>query len=133
VNFSQHGTFHFAIQTQIFEDLLAKIGPRRGANNGCPYGNIVPNDKPYRMVYVEDPWHCIRAVYAQLRADLFAGAIVNRADFRGRWWPSARIEQAQFKEKNFDIGGNLLRGKGRFVGIAISRKDFSCLLALFCN
>ncbi|HDY94575.1 hypothetical protein LCGC14_0186510 [marine sediment metagenome] len=63
LNFRQHGTFHFAIQDPNLEDLLAKI-IAAGGKQRMPVREYFPNDKPYRMVYVEDPFGIVFELYS---------------------------------------------------------------------
>ena len=63
LNLRQHGTFHFAIQDPNLEDLLAKI-IAAGGKQRMPVREYFPNDKPYRMVYVEDPFGIVFELYS---------------------------------------------------------------------
>jgi len=63
LNFRQHGTFHFAIQDPTLEDLLAEI-IAAGGTQRMPVREYFPNDKPYRMVYVEDPFGIVFELYS---------------------------------------------------------------------
>ena len=51
----QVGLFHFAIQDPDLEGLLAKI-VAAGGKQRMPVREYYPGEKPYRMVYVEDPF-----------------------------------------------------------------------------
>jgi lactoylglutathione lyase family protein len=63
LNFRQHGTFHFAIQDPNLEDLLAKI-VAAGGKQRMPVREYFPDEKPYRMVYVEDPFGIVFELYS---------------------------------------------------------------------
>lgn len=52
LNCRQHGTFHFAIQDPNLEELLTKIVAVGGMQR-MPVRAYFPDEKPYRMVYVE--------------------------------------------------------------------------------
>lgn len=61
--FRKHGMFHFAIQDPDLEGLLARI-VEAGGRQGMPVRKYFPNDKPYRMVYVEDPIRIVFKIYS---------------------------------------------------------------------
>ncbi len=61
--FRQHGTFHFAIQDPNLEDLLARI-IAAGGKQRMPVRTYFPDQKPYRMVYVEDPFGIVFELYS---------------------------------------------------------------------
>ena len=63
MKFRRHGTFHFAIQDPNLEDLLAKI-VAAGGKQRMPIREYFPNEKPYRMVYVEDPFGIVFELYS---------------------------------------------------------------------
>lgn len=63
LSFRQHGTFHFAIQDPDLEGLLAKI-VAAGGKQRMPVREYFPDDKPYRMVYVEDPFGIVFELYS---------------------------------------------------------------------
>lgn len=63
LNYRQHGTFHFAIQDPNLEDLLDKI-VAAGGKQRMPVREYFPDDKPYRMVYVEDPFGIVFELYS---------------------------------------------------------------------
>jgi lactoylglutathione lyase family protein len=50
-----HGCFHFAVQDPDVEGLLARI-IEAGGKQRMPIRHYYPGQKPYRMVYVEDPF-----------------------------------------------------------------------------
>lgn len=56
------GLFHFCIQDPNIEELVAKIVDN-GGKQRMPIREYYPNDKPYKMCYVEDPFEIIFAVY----------------------------------------------------------------------
>lgn len=57
------GTFHFRIQDPNIEALVEKI-VARGGKQRMPIREYYPNEKPYKMVYVEDPFGIIFEVYS---------------------------------------------------------------------
>lgn len=61
--FRQHGTFHFAIQDPDLEGLLEKI-VAPGGRQRIPVREHSPKEKPYRMVYVEDPFGIVFELYS---------------------------------------------------------------------
>ena len=63
LKFKQHGMFHFAIQDPNLEDLLEEIGAACGKQR-MPVREYFPNKKPYRMVYVEDPFGIVFKLYS---------------------------------------------------------------------
>ncbi|PZX13265.1 lactoylglutathione lyase family protein [Celeribacter halophilus] len=63
LDFRQHGTFHFAIQDPNLEDTLAKI-VAAGGKQRMPVREYFPGEKPYRMVYVEDPFGIVFELYS---------------------------------------------------------------------
>ena len=61
--YRQHGTFHFAIQDPDVEGLLEKI-VAAGGKQRMPVREYFPGEKPYRMVYVEDPFGIVFELYS---------------------------------------------------------------------
>lgn len=61
--FRQTGMFHFAIQDPNLEDLLAAI-VAAGGKQRMPVRHYFPGKKPYRMVYVEDPFGIVFELYS---------------------------------------------------------------------
>lgn len=61
--FRQTGMFHFAIQDPDVEGLLAKI-VAAGGRQRMPVREYFPGKKPYRMVYVEDPFGIVFELYS---------------------------------------------------------------------
>ncbi|QPM89169.1 lactoylglutathione lyase family protein [Pseudooceanicola algae] len=61
--YRRHGTFHFAIQDPDLEGLLEKI-VAAGGKQRMPVREYFPGEKPYRMVYVEDPFGNIFELYS---------------------------------------------------------------------
>lgn len=61
--FRKHGTFHFAIQDPDVEGLLKKI-VSAGGKQRMPIRHYYPGEKPYRMVYVEDPFGIVFELYS---------------------------------------------------------------------
>lgn len=63
LKFREHGTFHFAIQDPNLEDLLARI-VAAGGKQRMPVREYYPGEKPFRMVYVEDPFGIVFELYS---------------------------------------------------------------------
>jgi len=57
------GLFHFCIQDPEIEDLVEKI-VSHGGKQRMPIREYYPDDKPYRMCYVEDPFGVVFEVYS---------------------------------------------------------------------
>lgn len=57
------GTFHFCIQDPDVEGMVEKI-VKHGGKQRMPIREYYPGEKPYRMVYVEDPFGVIFEVYS---------------------------------------------------------------------
>ncbi|WP_289062782.1 lactoylglutathione lyase family protein [uncultured Zobellia sp.] len=56
------GLFHFCIQDPNIEDLVTKI-VEYGGKQRMPIRSYYPNEKPYRMCYVEDPFGIVFEIY----------------------------------------------------------------------
>lgn len=56
------GIFHFCIQDPNIEELVEKI-IEHGGKQRMPIREYYPDDKPYKMVYVEDPFGNIFEIY----------------------------------------------------------------------
>lgn len=56
------GLFHFCIQDPNIEDLVEKI-VSLGGKQRMPIREYYPNDKPFKMCYVEDPFGIVFEVY----------------------------------------------------------------------
>lgn len=61
--YRQVGLFHFAIQDPDLEGLLARI-VAAGGKQRMPVREYFPGEKPYRMVYVEDPFGIVFELYS---------------------------------------------------------------------
>lgn len=57
------GLFHFSVQDPDLEGLVAKI-VKHGGKQRMPIREYYPNEKPYRMCYVEDPFGIVFEVYS---------------------------------------------------------------------
>ncbi|MEF9951783.1 MAG: lactoylglutathione lyase family protein [Clostridium sp.] len=57
------GVFHFCIQDPDVEGMVEKI-VAHGGKQRMPIREYYPNEKPYRMCYVEDPFGIIFEVYS---------------------------------------------------------------------
>ncbi|TNJ42912.1 lactoylglutathione lyase family protein [Tamlana fucoidanivorans] len=57
------GLFHFSIQDPDVEGLLEKI-VEAGGKQRMPIREYYPGEKPYRMVYVEDPFGTVFEIYS---------------------------------------------------------------------
>lgn len=62
-NFKRTGTFHFCVQDPDLEGLLEKI-LAHGGKQRMPVRYYYPDEKPYRMVYVEDPFGIVFEIYS---------------------------------------------------------------------
>ena len=56
------GTFHFCVQDPNIEALVEKI-VANGGKQRMPIREYYPNEKPYKMVYVEDPFGLVFEIY----------------------------------------------------------------------
>ncbi|MFT6369845.1 MAG: lactoylglutathione lyase family protein [Maribacter sp.] len=56
------GLFHFSIQDPNIEELVDKI-VSLGGKQRMPIREYYPNDKPYKMCYVEDPFGIVFEIY----------------------------------------------------------------------
>jgi len=59
----RHGTFHFAVQDPDIEALAQRIVDA-GGRQRMPVREYFPGSKPYRMVYVEDPFGIVFELYS---------------------------------------------------------------------
>jgi lactoylglutathione lyase family protein len=57
------GIFHFCVQDPHLEDLAKKI-VEAGGRQRMPVREYYPGEKPYRMVYMEDPFGNIIEIYS---------------------------------------------------------------------
>ena len=57
------GLFHFCVQDPNIEALVDKI-VAHGGKQRMPIREYYPNEKPYRMVYVEDPFGVVFEIYS---------------------------------------------------------------------
>ena len=56
------GLFHFCVQDPDIESLVAKI-VENGGKQRMPIREYYPGEKPYKMVYVEDPFGVVFEIY----------------------------------------------------------------------
>lgn len=61
--FRTTGLFHFCVQDPDLEGLLAKV-VAAGGKQRMPVREYYPGEKPYRMVYVEDPFGIVFEIYS---------------------------------------------------------------------
>jgi len=61
-NHIQTGMFHFSVQDPDIEDLVQKIVDH-GGKQRMPIRAYYPDEKPYKMCYVEDPFGIVFEVY----------------------------------------------------------------------
>lgn len=59
----QIGMFHFAVQDPDLEGLMQRIVDA-GGKQRMPVREYFPGEKPYRMVYVEDPFGIVFEIYS---------------------------------------------------------------------
>ncbi|MFT7003443.1 MAG: lactoylglutathione lyase family protein [Sulfurimonas sp.] len=73
------GVFHFAVQDPDLEGLAKKI-VEAGGKQRMPIREYYPGEKPYRMVYMEDPFGNIIEIYSHSYELNYAqGAYQNKA------------------------------------------------------
>ncbi|QPH54619.1 lactoylglutathione lyase family protein [Pontivivens ytuae] len=63
LDYKRHGLFHFAVQDPDIEGLAARI-VAAGGRQRMPVREYYPGEKPYRMVYVEDPFGIVFELYS---------------------------------------------------------------------
>lgn len=63
LDFKQHGVFHFCIQDPDLEGALKRV-VELGGKQRMPVREYYPGEKPYRMVYVEDPFGNVFELYS---------------------------------------------------------------------
>ena len=74
------GLFHFCIQDPDVEGLTERI-VAAGGRQRMPVRRYYPDDKPYRMVYVEDPFGIVFEIYSHgYELTYSPGAYDGRAD-----------------------------------------------------
>ena len=56
------GLFHFSVQDNDIEGLVKKI-VEHGGKQRMPIREYYPNEKPYKMCYVEDPFGIVFEIY----------------------------------------------------------------------
>jgi len=56
------GLFHFCVQDSDIENLTKRI-VESGGKQRMPIREYYPNEKPYKMVYVEDPFGIVFEIY----------------------------------------------------------------------
>jgi lactoylglutathione lyase family protein len=63
LEFWKTSLFHFCVQDPDLEGLLEKI-VKHGGKQRMPVREYYPGEKPYRMVYVEDPFGIVFEIYS---------------------------------------------------------------------
>ena len=63
LEYRKSGVFHFAIQDPDIEETVKKI-VAKGGRQRMPIRAYYPGEKPYRMVYVEDPFGNVFELYS---------------------------------------------------------------------
>ncbi|MCB4455189.1 lactoylglutathione lyase family protein [Leisingera sp. McT4-56] len=63
LDYRRHGVFHFCVQDPDVEGLAQKI-VAAGGKQRMPVREYFPGEKPYRMVYVEDPFGNVFEIYS---------------------------------------------------------------------
>ena len=63
LDYRSNGLFHFCIQDPDVEGLAARI-VEAGGKQRMPVREYFPDEKPYRMVYVEDPFGIVFEIYS---------------------------------------------------------------------
>jgi lactoylglutathione lyase family protein len=57
------GLFHFCVQDPNIEELTKQI-VKHGGKQRMPIREYYPNEKPYKMVYVQDPFGIVFEIYS---------------------------------------------------------------------
>ncbi|WP_409967451.1 VOC family protein [Bengtsoniella intestinalis] len=60
--FKNTGMFHFSVQDPDIETLVANI-VKHGGKQRMPIKSYYPDEKPYKMCYVEDPFGIVFEIY----------------------------------------------------------------------
>ncbi|KIC16889.1 MULTISPECIES: lactoylglutathione lyase family protein [unclassified Leisingera] len=63
LDYRRHGLFHFCVQDPDVEGLAQRI-VAAGGKQRMPVREYYPGEKPYRMVYVEDPFGNVFEIYS---------------------------------------------------------------------
>ncbi|WP_298961989.1 lactoylglutathione lyase family protein [uncultured Roseibium sp.] len=63
LDYRRHGVFHFCVQDPDVEKLTERI-VAAGGKQRMPIREYFPGEKPYRMVYVEDPFGNVFEIYS---------------------------------------------------------------------
>jgi lactoylglutathione lyase family protein len=63
LEYRKTGMFHFAVQDPDVEGLVERI-VAAGGKQRMPVREYFPDEKPYRMVYVEDPFGIVFEIYS---------------------------------------------------------------------
>ncbi|WP_034553389.1 lactoylglutathione lyase family protein [Carnobacterium funditum] len=59
----KNGVFHFSVQDPDIEGMVEKI-VAHGGKKRMPIREYYPNEKPYKMCYVEDPFGIVFEIYS---------------------------------------------------------------------
>ncbi len=70
----QKGIFHICVQDPNIEDLANKI-VESGGKQRMPIMEYYPGEKPYKMVYMEDPWGNIIEIYTHSYELHYSGGV----------------------------------------------------------
>jgi catechol 2,3-dioxygenase-like lactoylglutathione lyase family enzyme len=71
------GLFHFCVQDPDIEHLVEKI-VSAGGKQRMPVREYYPNEKPYRMCYVEDPFGIVFEIYSHSYELTYSSGAYNR-------------------------------------------------------
>ncbi|MBO2012684.1 lactoylglutathione lyase family protein [Hymenobacter negativus] len=71
------GLFHFSIQDPDIEGLVQKI-VAHGGKQRMPIRAYYPNEKPYRMCYVEDPFGIVFEIYTHSYELTYSSGAYNK-------------------------------------------------------
>ena len=63
------GLFHFCVQDPEIENLVAEI-VAAGGKQRMPIREYYPNEKPFKMCYVEDPFGIVFEIYPLLKSQI---------------------------------------------------------------
>jgi len=78
LDYRRHGTFHFCIQDPDVEGLVEKI-KAAGGKQRMPIREYFPGEKPYRMVYMEDPFGNVFEIYSHSYELTYSSGAYNPA------------------------------------------------------
>lgn len=81
--YRKSGVFHFCVQDPDLEGLAARI-VAAGGKQRMPVRYYFPGEKPYRMVYMEDPFGNILEIYSHSYELTYAAGAYQSAQENGK-------------------------------------------------